>query len=228
MLGESTARSRPAREEGVAEHLKAACLAFAGGTAEGVDRVADADAGEAGVLQHLLPARTGQPARYSTGPQVDVPQCLGRDGPAVGDVGELQPAARLQNPPDLCERCLLVRYSNEYLTRWRDHAGAQPRLSVAQRDLVRFGDLIRLNRSQPFTEALASLSQQNERVGGGTLGGAAIRISAMLLDEVSLNGCGDFVGRLQGVVDGQIPRGVVNHGANLTSPGSGAQVVQDR
>jgi hypothetical protein len=81
----------PAGEEGVAEHLKASCVVLAGRAAEGIDRVTDMNAGEAGVFQHLPPARTGQPASYSTGPQVDVAQGPGRDGPAVGDVGELQP-----------------------------------------------------------------------------------------------------------------------------------------
>jgi hypothetical protein len=89
------------------------------------------------------------------------------------------------------------------------------RLPVAQRDLVRLGDVIGLNRAQSFTEALASLSQQLERVGGGILGSAAIRISPMLLDEVSLKGRGDFVGRLECVVDGPVPCGVVNHVASI-------------
>jgi hypothetical protein len=37
----------------------------------------------------------------------------------------------------------------------------------------------------------------------------------MLLDEVSLKGRGDFVGRLQRVVDGPVPCGVVNHVASI-------------
>jgi hypothetical protein len=42
-----------------------------------------------------------------------------------------------------------------------------------------------------------------------------IRISPVLLDEVSLKGRGDFVGRLQRVVDGPVPCGVVNHVASI-------------
>ena len=75
--------------------------------------------------------------------------------------------------------------------------------------------MIGLDRSQPFTEALASLSQQLERVGGGILGSAAIRISPMLLNEVGLQGRGDFVGRLQRVIDSPVPCGVVNLVASI-------------
>jgi hypothetical protein len=89
------------------------------------------------------------------------------------------------------------------------------RLPVAQRDLVRLGDVIGLDCSQSFTQALASLSQQLERVGGGILGSTAIWISPVLLDEVSLKGRGDFVGRLQRVVDGPVPCGVVNYVASI-------------
>jgi len=89
------------------------------------------------------------------------------------------------------------------------------RLPVAQRDLVRLGDVIGLDCSQSFTKALASLSQQLERVSGGILDSATIRISPMLLDEVSLKGRSDFVSRLQRVVDGPVPCGVVNHVASI-------------
>jgi hypothetical protein len=61
-------------------HVEGACLVFAGGAAEGVDRWPDGDAGEAGVLEDFLPARTGQPAGESSGPQVDVAQRFRRDG----------------------------------------------------------------------------------------------------------------------------------------------------
>jgi len=37
----------------------------------------------------------------------------------------------------------------------------------------------------------------------------------VFLDEVGLQGCGDFVGRLQRVVDGPVPCSVVNHGASI-------------
>jgi len=62
-----------AGQEGVAVHLERPRLFFSGGAAEGVDGVADLDVNEPGVFEHLLPARTGQPARDSAGPQVNVP-----------------------------------------------------------------------------------------------------------------------------------------------------------
>ena len=37
----------------------------------------------------------------------------------------------------------------------------------------------------------------------------------VFLDEVGLEGCRDFIGRLQRVVDGQVPRSVVNHEASI-------------
>src|SRR5690349_6916538 len=75
------------------EDLVRAGVALAGCAAEGVDRRSDFDVREAEVLEHRLPARTGQPARDSAGPEVDVAQRLGRDRPAVGDVGVLERAA---------------------------------------------------------------------------------------------------------------------------------------
>src|SRR5207302_8034174 len=83
-------------------------LVFAFGTSERVDRLAGHHVSEAAVLEHLPPARTGQPAGYSTGPQVDVAHRLEWYGPAVGDVGELQPPAWAQHPQDLSEHRLLV------------------------------------------------------------------------------------------------------------------------
>jgi hypothetical protein len=70
-------------------HVEGAGLFLAGRAAEDVDSGAGGDVGEAGVLEHFLPARTGQPAGDSSSPQVDVAQGLGPDGVAVGDVGEL-------------------------------------------------------------------------------------------------------------------------------------------
>ena len=75
--------------------------------------------------------------------------------------------------------------------------------------------MCRFDGSQPLAQVLASLPQQLEGVGGGTLWGGALRISPVFLDEVGLQGCGNFVGRLQGVVDGPVPCSVVNHGASI-------------
>jgi hypothetical protein len=87
-------------------------------------------------------------------------------------------------------------------------------LLVAEGDLVELGDGVGLDRSQSLAEALASLPKELERVRGRVVGSGAIRISPMLLDEVSLQGCGDLVGRLQSVVDGPVPCGVVSRAAS--------------
>src|SRR6201987_5989872 len=68
--------------ERVAVHVERAGVVLAFGAAKGVDRLAGHHVSEPAVLEHLLPARTGQPASYSTGPQVDVTQRLGRHGGA--------------------------------------------------------------------------------------------------------------------------------------------------
>ncbi len=92
---------------------------------------------------------------------------------------------------------------------------ALPGLSVAQGDLVGLGDMAGLDGPQSLAQALASLPQQLKGVGGGALRGGALRISPVFLDEVGLQGRGDFVGRLQRVVDGPVPCGVVNHAASI-------------
>src|SRR5215471_11402027 len=99
---------RPAGHERVAVHVERAGLVLAFGAAECVDGLADHHVRESAVVQHFLPARTGQPAGYSTGPQVDVAQCLVWYGAAVGDVSELEPTAMAQYPTDLGEHRLLV------------------------------------------------------------------------------------------------------------------------
>src|SRR5215475_11352332 len=99
---------RPAGHERVAVHVERTGVVLAFGAAERVDGLADHHVRESAVLQHLLPARTGQPAGYSTGPQVDVAQRPGWYGAAVGDVSELEPPARAQHPMDLGEHRLLV------------------------------------------------------------------------------------------------------------------------
>src|SRR2546423_8751527 len=96
-------------EEGVAVDLVGACLFFADRAAEGIGGWSDLDVDEACVLEHLLPARTGQPAGDSAGPKVDVAQGLGRHRPTVRDVGELELAAGSHHAPDLGEHDLLVR-----------------------------------------------------------------------------------------------------------------------
>ncbi len=90
-----------------------------------------------------------------------------------------------------------------------------PRSAVAQGDLVGLGDVAGLDGSKSLTQTFASLPQEFERVGGGALCGSAIRISAVLLDEVRLKRCSYFICRLQRMVDGPVPCGVVNHAASI-------------
>ncbi len=64
--------SRSPGEECVAVHLVSACLVLTGCTGECVYWWSDLDLGETGFFEHLLPARTGQPAGNSAGPEIDV------------------------------------------------------------------------------------------------------------------------------------------------------------
>ena len=64
--------SQPTGEERVAEDLVCPRFLFTRCADERVDRWPDLHIGEPGFLEHLLPARTGQPARYSAGPKIDV------------------------------------------------------------------------------------------------------------------------------------------------------------
>ena len=96
------------REKRVAVDVEGTRLRFAGRTRESVDWCPDLHCFEARVFEHLVPARTGQPAGNSAGPEVDVSQRLGRDRASVGDVGELQGATRSQHAVDLAEDSALV------------------------------------------------------------------------------------------------------------------------
>ena len=86
---------------------------------------------------------------------------------------------------------------------------------MAQRDLVRLCDAVGVDGPQSLAEALAGLPQEHQGVGGQALRGGALRISPVFLDEVRLEGGGDFVGRLQRVVDGPVACDVVNHAASI-------------
>src|ERR1700743_3635403 len=97
-------------------------------------------------------------------------------------------------------------------------APGSPGSPVAQRDLVRLGDVVGLDGPQPLAEALAGLPAEVGGVGEGVLRQGAGGVGAVLLDEVRLEGRGDFVGCLQGVVDGPVPCGVVNHSASILAP----------
>lgn len=93
-------------------------------------------------------------------------------------------------------------------------------LLVAERDFVGLGDAACPDGPQSLPQALAGLPQQFEGVAGWTLRGGALRISSVFLDEVSLECCRDFVSRLQRVVNGPVPRSVVNHAASIASAAS--------
>src|SRR5262249_11021389 len=127
--------SRAVCHECVAVHLERAGVAFAVGAGEGVDRVAGHHAGEPAVVQHLLPARTGQPAGYSTGPQVDVAPGRGGHRAAGGDVGDLQPPAGAQHPEDLGEYGRLVGAQV-------DHPVGDHHVGPAGGDRERFGEAV--------------------------------------------------------------------------------------
>ena len=88
-----TVCSGPSSQECVAVDIESACLVFPCRTGKRVDGFANLHVDEPGVFEHLLPARTGQPAGDSAGPKVDVAQRLGWDRPTVRDVGELQRAS---------------------------------------------------------------------------------------------------------------------------------------
>jgi hypothetical protein len=98
---------------------------------------------------------------------------------------------------------------------------------VAQGDLVGLGYVVGLDGSQALAQALASLPQQLEGIAGGTLRSAALRVGPVFLDEMGLQGGGDFVGRLQRVVDGPVPCCVVNHAASIAPSARLVQKTRD-
>ena len=80
---------------------------------------------------------------------------------------------------------------------------------VAQRDLVRLGDVAGLDGSQTLAETLASLSMALKRAGEGALRSGALRISVVLFEQACLKSRSDFTGRLERLIDGLFPRDVV-------------------
>src|SRR5207302_2603607 len=104
----ASSRSCAHSEKRVAVHVEGTCVVSARRAAEGIALWSDFDVDEAGVLEHLLPSRTGEPAGDSAGPEVDVAQRLGWHGSTVGDVGELQTSVRAEHAADLREDCALV------------------------------------------------------------------------------------------------------------------------
>ena len=95
-------------EKRVAVHVERSRLRFTGRAPECVDRGANDDPREPGLLEHLLPARTGQPAGNSTGPKIDVAHRLDGNGATVGNVCELQNPAWTKYAVNFGEDGLLV------------------------------------------------------------------------------------------------------------------------
>src|SRR5438067_12317733 len=97
-----------AGKEAVTEHFVCPGLLLTLRTAERVDWLTDTDADEADLVEHRLPACARQATGNSAGPQVDVAQCLGGHGLAVGDIGELQVPAGSKHTANLTEHRAFV------------------------------------------------------------------------------------------------------------------------
>src|SRR5260370_27017064 len=97
-----------APREHVSVDLEAAGILLALRSLERVRWRACGHVDETGLAQHLLPGCTRQTTGNSSGPQIDVVDGGGGNRAAVGDVGELQPAAGTQHAEDLGERRPLV------------------------------------------------------------------------------------------------------------------------
>lgn len=106
-------------QERVAEHFVPPRVRSASPTGEYVHRWTDLDADEPGLFEHLLPALTGQPARDSAGPQINVSQSLRRDRSTVRNVRELQDASGTKDAVNLGEDGPLVGTKVEHTV--RDH-----------------------------------------------------------------------------------------------------------
>jgi hypothetical protein len=89
--------------EGIAVDFKLTRVRFSFCTAERVDRWADANVREAATLDHLLPGCTRQTTGNSGSPKIDVGDRRCGHGFAIGNVGELEVATRLQHAPYLAE-----------------------------------------------------------------------------------------------------------------------------
>src|SRR5258706_13307457 len=74
---------------------------------------------------------------------------------------------------------------------------AAARSLVAQRDLVGLGDVVGLGRSESLAGALARLAQELKGVSGWTPRSGGVRMCPVLLDQMGLEGCRDFIERLQ-------------------------------
>lgn len=81
--------------------LETSRIGLSAGSIEHVERSADLRLGEPDRFDERLPSVTGRPAGDSGGPQIDVGDGRLRHGLAVGDVVDLEDAARPEHPVDL-------------------------------------------------------------------------------------------------------------------------------
>ena len=85
-------------QERVSEHLERPRVLLAAGIGKAVAFRSDLDLDEPGLFKHMLPARARQATGNSRAPQIDVAH--GRLGYrlAIGNIGELEPAAGAEHP----------------------------------------------------------------------------------------------------------------------------------
>ena len=83
--------------EGVAKHFELACIWFALRAGKRVNGRTDPNIHKATILDHPLPGCTRQTTGNSGRPEIDVGYGRCRDRLAIGDVCELQMAARLEH-----------------------------------------------------------------------------------------------------------------------------------
>src|SRR5688500_1634473 len=96
------------RQKSVSEHLKPARVRLAFRTAKRINGRTNPNVHKTAVLNHLLPGCTRQTTGDSRCPEVYIGDGRRRHRLAIGNVGELKVAARLKDPPYLCECLLLV------------------------------------------------------------------------------------------------------------------------
>ena len=97
-----------AGDEGIAIDFEPARVRLPFGTGEGIDRRPDPNVHEATILEQFLPGCARQTTGNSSRPKFDVCQRGRGQRLAVGNVGELQLAARPQHTHNFAEHLALV------------------------------------------------------------------------------------------------------------------------
>jgi hypothetical protein len=108
LVAGNIASSALAADERIAEDFELACIRFALRAAERIDGRPNPHIYEATILDHLLPGCTRQTTGNSGRPKIDVGDGRCRDRLAIGDVCELQMAARLEHAAYLAKHLLLI------------------------------------------------------------------------------------------------------------------------